>query len=239
MIQLSSLNSTITKVAPPISHISPWLAKFAYPLGRYLVLPSFFGQIEITGQENIPTSGPVILAPTHRSRWDALLIPYATGRCATGRDLRFMVSADEVTGIQGWFVRRLGGFPVDTNHPAIASLRHGVEILQMGEMLVIFPEGNIYRDGYLHPLKPGLARLALTAESSQLGLGVKIVPIALCYSQPLPQWGCDVKIRIGSPLQVKNYQTASVKQNAKQLTTDLEAALIELSGQPRLELAKS
>lgn len=235
MIQVSSsLDSLITKVAPT-SHISPWVANFTYPLGRYLVIPSFFGQIEITGQENIPASGPVILAPTHRSRWDALLIPYATGRCATGRDLRFMVSANEVTGIQGWFVRHLGGFPVDTNHPAIATLRHGVEILQEGEMLVIFPEGNIYRDGYLHPLKPGLARLALTAESSYSGLGVKIVPISLCYSQPFPHWGCDVKIRIGSPLQVADYKTASVKQNAKQLTADLEAALVWLSGQPKWE----
>lgn len=236
MIQLYSCsNSTITKVAPVSSHVSPWLATLAYLLGRRLILPLFFRRIEVTGQENLPTSGPVILAPTHRSRWDALLVPYATGRGVTGRDLRFMVSANEVRGIQGWFVRRLGGFAVDPKHPAITTLRHGVELLLQGEMLVIFPEGNIFRDGYLHPLKPGLARLAISAESSHPGLGVKIVPVSLCYSQSFPQWGCDVKIRIGSPLQVANYNTGSVKQNAKQLTTDLEAALTEVSGQPVLK----
>lgn len=241
MIQLYSLSetSTITKVAPVTSHVSPWLATLAYPLGRRLILPLFFRRIEVTGQENLPTSGPVILAPTHRSRWDALLVPYATGRPVTGRDLRFMVSADEVTGIQGWFIRRLGGFAVDPKHPAITTLRHGVELLLQGEMLVIFPEGNIFRDGYLHPLKPGLARLALSAESSHPGLDVKIVPISLCYSQSFPQWGCDVKICIGSPLRVADYYTTSVKQNAKQLTADLEVALTELSGQPVLESLKS
>jgi 1-acyl-sn-glycerol-3-phosphate acyltransferase len=221
-----------TKVAPVTSRVSPWLASLLYPLGCNFVIPFYFNRIEVTGQENLPTTGPVILAPTHRSRWDALLVPYATGRGVTGRDLRFMVSANETTGVQGWFVRRMGGFPVDPERPAIGPLRHGVELLQQGEMLVIFPEGNIFRDSFLHPLKPGLARMALSAESSHPGLGVKIVPVAISYSQPFPHWGCDVNIRIGSALSVASYSTgASVKQNAKHLTTALEKALKQLSGQ--------
>lgn len=239
MIQLDSrfvisspqtpMPTKVATPAPKTSHVSPWLTQIVYPLGSYLVLPFFFGKIEVTGQENLPTTGPVILAPTHRSRWDALLVPYATGRTVTGRDLRYMVSADEVRGLQGWFIRRLGGFAIDTKHPAIATLRHGVELLQAGEMLVIFPEGNIFRDGLTHPLKPGLARIALSAESNHPGLGVKIVPIHLRYSEPFPQWGTEVAIRIGSPLQVADYNTGSVKQNAKQLTAALETSLKALS----------
>ena len=234
MIQLhSSLDflesSLITQVAPVTSHVSPWLAPLMYFFGGRFVIPLFFRRIEVTGQENIPTSGPVILAPTHRARWDGVIVPAMTGRSVTGRDPRFMVTVDEIKGIQGWFIRRLGGFPVDTKHPAITSLRHGVELLQAGEMLVIFPEGDIFRDGSLHPLKPGLARLALSAEASHPELSIKIVPMGISYSQPIPQWGCDVKVRIGSPLQVADYNTGSVKQNAKQLTAALETALQELS----------
>jgi 1-acyl-sn-glycerol-3-phosphate acyltransferase len=235
-IVIGSLETRMnTKVAPStssdISRVLPWLAQLVYPLGSRLVLPFFFHKLEVIGQENLPLSGPVILAPTHRSRWDALLVPYATGRIVTGRDLRFMVSADEVKGLQGWFIRRLGGFPIDTKHPAVSTLRHGVELLQAGEMMVIFPEGNIFREGTVHPLKPGLARIALSAESNHPGLGVKIVPIHLRYSQPYPRWGCDVTIRIGSPIKVTNYNTGSIKQNAKELTTDLEAALKALNAQ--------
>lgn len=237
-MQLESSSETsletpmMTKVATVTSHVSPWLAPLVYTLGRYLVLPLYFGRIEIAGQENLPTTGPVILAPTHRAWWDSILLAYATGRLVTGRDLRFMVSINEVNkGIQGWFIRRLGGFPIDPERPAIAPLRHGVELLQQGEMVVIFPEGNYFRDGSVHPLKPGLARLALSAESSHPGLGVKIVPISIRYSQAFPRWGCDVNIRIGYPLRVAEYSTGSVKQNAKQLTADLEAALKDMSGQ--------
>ncbi|MFM6202717.1 MAG: 1-acyl-sn-glycerol-3-phosphate acyltransferase, partial [Dolichospermum sp.] len=55
--------------------VSPWLMPVAYFLGRYIVLPSFFRDIKVTGRENIPRNGPVILAPTHRSRWDSLVLP--------------------------------------------------------------------------------------------------------------------------------------------------------------------
>lgn len=216
---------TSKQLAPIDSCLSPWLVKLAYPLACRVVLPFYFGEIRVTGQENLPLDGPVILAPTHRSRWDALLVGYAAGRWATQRDLRFMVTANEVSGIQGWFIRRLGGFPVDPLQPAIASLRYGVEILQNREMLVIFPEGGIFKDGVVHPLKPGLARLALQAEALTPGLGVKIVPLTLHYGNPNVPWRCGATIRIGAPLTVADYAQSTPKENARLLTGDLSKVL--------------
>lgn len=218
-------------VANTTSRVSPWLSPIAYLLGRHFLLPLFFRRIKIIGQENIPTTGPVILAPTHRARWDALLVPYAAVGCITGKDLRFMVAITECQGLQGWFVRRLGGFPVDPQHPSITTLRHGVELLQQKKTLVIFPEGGIYRDGEVHPLKPGIARLALAAESSQPGLGVQVIPISINYSQRYPNWGTDVCIQIGTAINATDYNHGCVKQNAKVLTADLTKVLQELSNQ--------
>lgn len=231
--------------------VSPWLSPIAYPLGCWIVLPSYFGKIDVSGQEYLPTEGPVILAPTHRARWDALIVPYAAGRRVTGRDLRFMVSASEMQGIQGWFIRRLGGFPVDPKQPAIASLRCGLEVLKNREMMVIFPEGGIFRDGRLHPLKPGLARLALQAEQSHPGLGVKIVPIYIDYGEAFPSWNCSVTLRIGQPLQACHYvqqsnansdsshqnRDTTTKQQARKLTSDLTHALQCLGAVPAAELS--
>jgi 1-acyl-sn-glycerol-3-phosphate acyltransferase len=223
----SSHTASESKSVEINSRFSPWLTPLAYSLGCWLVLPGFF-RIRITGQENLPHSGATILAPTHRSRWDALLVPYAAGRLVTGRDVRFMVSADEVKGFQGWLIRRLGGFPVNPRQPAIASLRFGLDVLQNREMMVIFPEGGIFRDKTLHPLKPGLARLALQAV--QPDLPVQIVPMHLDYSQEIPSWGCEVTIRIGKPLQVADYQQGNVKQEAQRLTADLTTAINRLGG---------
>ncbi|NES96872.1 MAG: 1-acyl-sn-glycerol-3-phosphate acyltransferase [Desertifilum sp. SIO1I2] len=226
---LASRPSQALQTGPVSSKVSPWLATILYPLGRHVVLPFFFGRLEVIGQEHLlQDDSPLILAPTHRSRWDALVVPYVAGRDITGRHLRFMVSADEVKGIQGWFIQRFGGFPVDPQHPGISSLRHSVEILQAGETLVIFPEGNIFRDRELHPLKPGLARLALQAESSQPNLGLKIIPIHISYSNPVPHWGCDVTVQIGTPIRAAHYRNGPTKQEATRLTADLTAVLSQL-----------
>lgn len=215
------------KAAPPApSRFTPWLLSLAYPIFRYGVIPFYFRQIEVVGQEHLPHVGPVILAPTHRSRWDAFLIPYAAGYTVTRRHLRFMVTADEMVGLQGWFIRRVGGFPIDTKRPAVASLRHGVDLLQAGEALVIFPEGDIFREGA--PLKQGLARLALQAEGNHQ-LGVKVVPIHVQYSHRLVPWRTRVRIRIGEPLLVADYKRGSGKQNANRLITELEKSLHQLS----------
>jgi 1-acyl-sn-glycerol-3-phosphate acyltransferase len=221
-------NNTNSHVACKTSLISPRLSSLAYFLGTKLLLPNFFGQIEVTGQNNIPTTGPVILAPTHRSRWDALLMPFAAGRYVTGRDLRFMVTATECTGIQGWFISRLGGFAVEPQHPSITSLRHAVDLLVNGQILVIFPEGGI-RKGRVHPLKPGIARLALRAESDHPGLGVQILPVSINYSHLNPSWGTKVNIDIGMPIPVAKYVRGGVKEDAMFLTNDLSKTLQQLS----------
>ena len=46
----------------------------------------------VLNPENLPHQGPVLLAPTHRARWDALMLPMAAGRRVSGRDCRFMVT---------------------------------------------------------------------------------------------------------------------------------------------------
>jgi 1-acyl-sn-glycerol-3-phosphate acyltransferase len=215
--------------APAPSRILHWFMALVYPLGRYLVLPIYFKRIEVVGRQHLPSSGPVILAPTHRSRWDAMMLPYAAGHDITGRHLRFMVSANEVTGLQGWFIRRMGGFPVNTDRPAIASLRHGVDLLEASETLVIFPEGNIFRESHVQALKPGLARLAIQAESSRIDLGIQVVPMSICYSHRFAPWRSCVRVAIGAPLQVRDYCEGSHKQNARRLTTDLQTAMEALA----------
>ena len=207
-----------------------WFAQLLYGLGEKVVLPAYFSKIEVTGQENIPSNGPVILAPTHQSRWDPLLVALLGKRA--GRHLHFMVTADECKGIQGWLIRQVGGFPVNVRQPSVKSLRHCVQLLQAKEMLVIYPEGNIYRDR-LNPLKPGLARIALRAERSRPHLNVKIVPISLEYSQPCPCWQSWVKVRIGSSLLAADYATGSSKRQSDRLTADLQDKLVGLANAHR------
>ncbi|MEN9254516.1 MAG: 1-acyl-sn-glycerol-3-phosphate acyltransferase, partial [Gloeomargarita sp. SZTDM-1c_bins_89] len=80
-----------------LPRLSPWLTGAAYYLGRIL-FSLYFRRIEVTGQEHIPKTGSLLVTPTHRSRWDALMVPYGVGWLASGRHLYFMVAAEEVRG---------------------------------------------------------------------------------------------------------------------------------------------
>lgn len=211
---------------PVQAQVSPWLAPLLYRVAQSFLLPTYFGPIDVEGSDHVPRSGPVILAPMHRSRWDAMMVPFVAGRYMTGRDVHFMVSANEMKSVQGWFVKGMGGFPVDTARPGASSLRCGVNLLRENRMMVVFPEGNIFRDGAVHPLKAGLARMAFQAAES--GEAVQVVPIGIRYSDPQVGWRSSVSIKVGKPLTTAAFTGVKVKEASRQMTVDLEASLNEL-----------
>ncbi|SBO42863.1 Phospholipid/glycerol acyltransferase [Cyanobium sp. NIES-981] len=181
--------------------ISPWLAPVAMVTTQDLVLPLWFRSITVEGRPHLPSAGPVLLAPTHKARWDALLLPHAAGRRVTGRDCRFMVTIDEMRGLQGWFLQRLGCFPVNQTRPSLASLRYAVDLLAAGEQLVVFPEGRIRREPGPIRLHQGLARLALLAAGR--GVSVPVVPVGLAYSHPSPLPCARAAVHVGPPMWIQ------------------------------------
>ena len=208
---------------------SPWLAPLAYFLVCKVLLPFYFN-IKVRGRKKFPTNKEaIILAPTHRSRWDPLIIAYTLG-LVTKRHLRYMVSQEQTEGFQGWFIRRLGGFPVDRAHPGISSIRYSVQLLKEGEILVLFPEGKIYpEDNEIHFIRPGVSRIALQVISSGVQPNLKIIPISILYDHRAPPpWRCGVQVNIGDPLEVKDYLGYSTKQAAQELTANMELSLKQL-----------
>lgn len=199
--------------------ISPWLAPLAVVVTEDVALPAFFSGVKVLGREHLPVQGPVLLAPTHRARWDALLLPHAAGRRVTGRDCRFMVTIDEMAGVQGWFLHRLGCFPVDQGRPTMASLRLAIDLLSKGQQVVVFPEGRIQRDDDQIHLHQGLARLAQLAEGQ--GVAVSVVPIGIGYSHAIPRAGDQAALCFGPPLR----PAGQGRETARAFTRELAGAM--------------
>jgi 1-acyl-sn-glycerol-3-phosphate acyltransferase len=205
------------------SRVSPWLGPVAMVATQDLALPLWFSRIRVEGQQWLPHEGPALLAPTHKARWDALLVPRAAGRRITGRDCRFMVTLDEMQGVQGWLLRRLGCFAVNQARPSMASLRHALELLEAGEQLVVFPEGRI-RQEYDQPLRlqQGLARLAALAASR--GVQVPVLPVGIAYSHAAPRPRDRAALCIGEPMWI----TAEGRDGAQAFTQQLAEAMTAL-----------
>ena len=104
--------------------INPTLGNIAMFITQDIVLNFFFRQKKIINKNfSIPKNSSVIIAPTHRSRWDGLILTMAIGRRVSKKDCRFMVTNAEMRGLQGWFLRRLGCFPINQNSPSLSALR--------------------------------------------------------------------------------------------------------------------
>ena len=89
-----------------------------------IILRFFFNKKKIIKNKfSIPKNASIILAPTHRSRWDGLVLTMAMGRRVTKKDCRFMVTKSEMKGIQGWFLKRLGCFSINQLSPSLSTLR--------------------------------------------------------------------------------------------------------------------
>jgi 1-acyl-sn-glycerol-3-phosphate acyltransferase len=123
---------------------------------------------KVVGKEHVPTTGPVILAPVHRSFAD-----FGFAAFCTRRKLFFMTK-DEMWNNK-WLGRLLlsvGAFPVHRESADREALARAEEVLKKGSVLVLFPEGTRREGAVVEDLMEGAAFLSART-------GAPIVPIGI------------------------------------------------------------
>ena len=191
--------------------INPILGFIAIFVTQDIFLRFFFSKKKIIKNGfTIPKNSSIILAPTHRSRWDGLVLTMAMGRKITNKDCRFMVTKSEMRGIQGWFLKRLGCFSINQLSPSLSTLRYAIDLIEQGEQLVVFPEGKINRYGKKLVLKEGLYRLAKLATKKTDS--IIIIPIGIAYSNISPKFRSKFCLAFGQTISVNDYLKFTIKE---------------------------
>jgi 1-acyl-sn-glycerol-3-phosphate acyltransferase len=125
----------------------------------WLGLRAFFRLLlrwRITGAENVPRVGPVILASNHVSYLDPPVVGVGIWRpCA-------YLAKEELFHhrLFGWYLRKLNAFPVQRGAADRAALKRALEVLEQGMPLVLFPEGTRSEDGELQEPQMGVGMIA-------------------------------------------------------------------------------
>ncbi|WP_419850850.1 lysophospholipid acyltransferase family protein [Candidatus Poriferisocius sp.] len=120
------------------------------------------------GRRNLPSKGGVIIAPTHRSNLDTPLVG-----ASAGRHLRYFAKSGLFRGpVAKWFMVAMGAFPVRREMVDRSALRAALTVLEAGQPLVVFPEGERKSGTRIHPLLDGVAWLAAKSQ-------VPVVPVAI------------------------------------------------------------
>jgi len=188
----------------------------------------------VEGMENLPEDGAAILASNHLSFSDSIFLPLMVPRRIT-----FLAKAEYFTGrgIKGkltkGFFAGVGQVPIDRSggRASEGALRKGLEILNSGELLGLYPEGTRSPDGRLYRGKTGIARMALEA-------GVPVIPVAMINTFDIQPQGkimpriMRVGIRIGEPLDFSRYEGMSGDRFVlRSITDEIMYELMQLSGQ--------
>ncbi|WP_396415815.1 lysophospholipid acyltransferase family protein [Kocuria sp.] len=192
----------------------------------------------ITGLENLPQNGPVIIASNHLSFLDSVIIS-----AFMPRRVKFIAKAEYVNspGIKGKLMREAFEFidiiPVTRGQQSesVAALDPAVEHLKQGNVFGIYPEGTRSRDGYLYRGHSGVAYLAYVT-------GAPVVPVGLIGTQRLQPPGATMirpakfEMHVGEPIptpESHGHQTGKLrKTHVEQIMTKIAG----LSGQPRKDV---
>jgi acyl-[acyl-carrier-protein]-phospholipid O-acyltransferase/long-chain-fatty-acid--[acyl-carrier-protein] ligase len=126
-------------------------------------------RLDLKGQENVPSHGGALLTPNHSSWIDAVLLV-----CSTDRPIRFLMfkGVYDLPFIKP-FAKILKFIPIASDQgprEMIHSLREASDALRNGEVVCIFPEGEITRIGQLLPFRRGFERIVK-------GIEVPIIPV--------------------------------------------------------------
>jgi 1-acyl-sn-glycerol-3-phosphate acyltransferase len=181
-------------------------------------------RLTIEGREHVPATGAFVLAPVHRSNIDTLV-----AACVTRRRLRFM-GKDTLWKRRpaAWLFSSLGGFPVTRGTADREALKRCIAVLESGEPLVLFPEGERKSGPVVKPLFDGAAYVALRA-------GVPIVPVGIGGSERVMPKGAKfihphkVHAIVGPPITPPRTDGGRVPRRAvHEVTTELHATLQQL-----------
>jgi len=143
---------------------------WVYRLLRVLVhlINRAYWRVEVDGADAVPATGPVILAPVHRSFMDFFAVSEVTRRKI------FYMTKEEMwkSPRLGAVLDSVGAFPVHREGADRLALERAQDVLERGDVLILFPEGTRRAGPVVEDLHEGAAFLAART-------GAPIVPIGI------------------------------------------------------------
>jgi 1-acyl-sn-glycerol-3-phosphate acyltransferase len=184
-----------------------------------------WSRVTIVGAENLRKRKVAVYASNHTSYMDTPII-------FASLPFQFRILAKKSLWdwpFIGWFLRRSGQMPIDTENPhaTLSSLGGGVKALRADMPLFVFPEGGRTLEGQLQPFLSGAAYLAIRAQvplvPMALSGGYDLLPIHTHHFYP-----SKLTLHVGEPIETKGMTVRQIEE----LTERLRGAIAGMLGEP-------
>lgn len=195
------------------------MAQWLYPalnIGFKTTL-KLFSDFKVEGRENIPESGPLLVASNHLSNLDPAIVAAALPRSPV-----FLAKKELFKYRLGsMLMRGYGAFPVDRQRADLKALNWMTrQLLSEHKAAIVFPEGTRSKSGGLLRGQPGLAHIAIST-------GVPIIPVALRGSEPLQNVlkvvkpTATLRLKIGKPFVAAGSEGRASRRHAANVTMEI------------------
>ena len=145
------------------------------PLANFLqgIVLRVLADWRVSGRENVPPMGALIVVANHRSNFDPSLLS-----TSLPRRIRFLAKEEIFRHPAArWFLRSYGAHPLNRGAVDVGAYRWALDELAHDRVIVLFPEGTRAR-GAMKKAKPGVARIALKTQAP-------ILPVGITGTEPL------------------------------------------------------
>jgi 1-acyl-sn-glycerol-3-phosphate acyltransferase len=205
-----------------------------YQLSRVVAGPILhaFGRPRATGLENIPASGPALLASNHLSIIDSVYLPLMLSRPVVfPAKAEYFTAKGPVGRLWAAYLRSTNQLAMnrDDTRSATATLEAAAEILRAGELFGFYPEGTRSPDGRLYRGRSGLGWLVLNT-------GAPVIPIAMSGTRRMMPPGklprpAKIEIKIGKPMEFAHLAGDPPARARRIIADEVMHAIADLSGQ--------
>jgi 1-acyl-sn-glycerol-3-phosphate acyltransferase len=205
-----------------------------YQLSRVVAGPILhaFGRPRATGLENIPASGPALLASNHLSIIDSVYLPLMLSRPVVfPAKAEYFTAKGPVGRLWAAYLRSTNQLAMnrDDTRSATATLEAAAEILRAGELFGFYPEGTRSPDGRLYRGRSGLGWLVLNT-------GAPVIPIAMSGTRKMMPPGklprpAKIEIKIGKPMEFGHLAGDPPGRARRIIADEVMQAIRDLSGQ--------
>ncbi len=176
-----------------------------------------FYNVKVTGLDNIPTQGKLIMACNHLSNFDP---PLAGGFAGLRRDSIYFIKKELMTvPVCGSLFKHFKFIPVDRNKPGgdLGALKAALKVVKSGESLFIFPEGTRSKTGLPQQAKPGIGFLVYHS-------GAPVLPMRVVGTSKLP-FTRNIELRIGKPFFIKKDESREIKEQFQDFADQVMAQI--------------
>ncbi len=194
---------------------------------RYTVwgIYKLFYNFHIEGIENIPQDRPLVMASNHRSYADPVILTMPMKR-----PLTYMAKEELFKNkLFGWFITKLGAFPVKRGAGDMQVIDDSIAILNSGRNLVIFPEGTRSKDGKVGKGKTGVALIAAKS-------GADVIPCGIIFEGEKLKFRSKLILRFGKVIPAEEIAVEDASPKAlKGVKKRIMSAITELVEGPAEE----